>query len=512
MKKSVIVVSDADAEIAPEILTILKESGFIVTVAGPLAAARDDDRIPAAIAVVYQLPAHPAAKDLREMMQLITTTWPNLPVIGCMPAPVRGDERWRECNARAAFTAVAKSAAQLPALLREVEDQEPAYQPQPFKIANEEQPLVAAHSLRRDDLSGAFALVASLHLTASQTEAAFFSISGLGRLVKARTWTVYLVQNNQEPGLRLTSLASRSFSADEPLSFARTWNLELLKGCAAAERSPSKVAMEAMATAAMVRRTEDRTRVIAAPLVSRQKVIGVVEGIRGPGSRQFSISDMRVLETVTSSIAHSLSNSERIADAERLSLTDELTRLHNARYLRQFLVNEIKRARRYRTKVAALFLDLDDFKHVNDVHGHLVGSHCLMEVAALLLPSVRDTDCVVRYGGDEFVVILPEAGPNDAVIVAERIRDKVAAHVFTGGHRLKISLTVSIGVGVFPDSALSPHQLISSADQAMYEAKAGNKNCIRLGVQTFTSDHASPPDNLPPGKQFVRIPGEKFIS
>jgi len=506
MKKSVIVISDENTEIAREILTILRASGFIVSIGGPLSDAPDGDKMPAAIAVVYQLPARPSVKDLRETTQRINAAWPNLPVIACAPAPVRGDERWR------VFAAVAKSPAQLPALLREVEEQQPEYQPEPFKIVTEERPLAAAQLLRRDELSGAFALVAALHLAGSQTEAAFFSISGLGRLVKTQVWTVYLVQNNQEPGLRLASLASRSFSDDDLSSFARTWNLELLKGCVAAERSPSKAAMEAVATAAMVKRTDNRSRVLAAPLVSGQKVIGVVEGIRLPGSRPFSIVDTRALEAVTSSIAHALSNSERIADAERLSLTDELTRLHNARYLRQFLVNEIKRARRYRTKVAALFLDLDDFKHVNDAHGHLVGSHCLMEVAALLLPSVRDTDCVVRYGGDEFVVILPEAGPDDAVIVAERIRDKVAAHVFTGGHRLKISLTVSIGVGVFPDSALSPHQLISSADQAMYEAKAGNKNCIRLGVHSFTSDNPCPPDTLPPGKQFVRIPGEKLIS
>jgi diguanylate cyclase (GGDEF)-like protein len=208
-----------------------------------------------------------------------------------------------------------------------------------------------------------------------------------------------------------------------------------------------------------------------------------------------------------------LSNSVRIAEAERLSSTDELTRLHNARYLRQFLVNEIKRARRYHTRVAALFLDLDDFKHVNDLHGHLVGSHCLMEVAALLLPSVRDTDCVVRYGGDEFVVILPEAGPEHAQVVGERIRAKVEGHRFTGGRRLKISLTVSIGAAVFPDNALSPHQLISSADQAMYAAKAGNKNCIRLAAQASATGNNDQPDaHLPSGEQFVRIPDEKFIS
>jgi diguanylate cyclase (GGDEF)-like protein len=219
------------------------------------------------------------------------------------------------------------------------------------------------------------------------------------------------------------------------------------------------------------------------------------------------------LETLSISIAAALANSVRIAEAERLSLTDELTRLYNARYLRQFLVNEIKRARRYGSSVAAVFLDLDDFKRVNDMHGHLAGSHVLMEVAALTLPSVRDTDCVVRYGGDEFLIVLPDARVDDATQVAERIRAKIERQIFNGGRRLKISLTASLGVAVFPQHALSPQQLITSADRAMYQAKAANKNCVRIARDTSAS---GPPDhldsNLPTTTLFQRIPDEKPIS
>src|SRR2546426_3054437 len=150
-----------------------------------------------------------------------------------------------------------------------------------------------------------------------------------------------------------------------------------------------------------------------------------------PGSRSFSRSEAGLLGTLTIPIASALSNSVRIAEAERLSLTDDLTKLHNARYLRQFLVNEIKRARRYTSNVAAVFLDLDDFKRINDLHGHLVGSHVLMEVAAVILSSVRDTDAVARYGGDEFVIVLPDTGIGLAGIVAERIREGIGRYHFT---------------------------------------------------------------------------------
>ena len=253
---------------------------------------------------------------------------------------------------------------------------------------------------------------------------------------------------------------------------------------------------------------------IAVPLVSGERFLGVLEGVRdGAGARQFSETETSLLAALAIPIAAALANSVRIAEAERLSLTDDLTKLHNARYLRQFLVNEIKRARRYKTNVAALFLDLDDFKRVNDLHGHLVGSHALMEVASVILPSVRDTDCVVRYGGDEFVIVLPETGIDEAAQVADRIRAKIEQHQFTGGRRLKVSLTASFGIAVFPEHALSPQQLIDCADTAMYGAKAADKNCIRViaGPSDAAPDEAPSPAPVEIS-QFQRFPDEKLIS
>ena len=263
-----------------------------------------------------------------------------------------------------------------------------------------------------------------------------------------------------------------------------------------------------------IRKIEHGQRVIALPLVSGERVLGVLEGVRaGSGTRQFSATETALLTALAIPIASALANSVRIAEAERLSLTDDLTKLHNARYLRQFLVNEVKRARRYKTSVAALFLDLDDFKRVNDQYGHLVGSHALMEVAALILPSVRDTDCVVRYGGDEFVVILTETGIEEAAQVADRIRAKIEQHRFTGGRRLNVSLTASFGIAAFPQHAMSPQQLIDCADTAMYGAKAADKNCVRVISGTFAAARSEVPKLAPVEiSQFQRFHDEKLIS
>ena len=105
----------------------------------------------------------------------------------------------------------------------------------------------------------------------------------------------------------------------------------------------------------------------------------------------------------------------------------------------------------------------------------------------MILGSVRDTDALARYGGDEFVIVLPDTGMDLAGIVAERIREKISQYTFTGGRRLKLSLTASFGVATFPIHASSPQQLIACADTAMYEAKAANKNCVRFSVGPSTN-------------------------
>jgi diguanylate cyclase (GGDEF)-like protein len=513
MKKSVIVISEK-SEISPELLTILCEAALVVRPHGLAAdsACDQEQSLLPVVAVIYQLPANPEAADLQKLLQELRLTWPDLPVIACAQTDLRRQQGWREIIAQAGFDALADSAAQLPALIREVEDRENDNDRRPLKAAREELAFTLTDSLSKPQLRGALALVASLHGASSQLEAASFAVSGLGRLIRADRWTIFVPDDSAAPAVKLQSLTTRTFTRREQLAFDRKWQLELRESSSPIGQAASAAALEAVATALTVRRSEAGKRILAMPLASAERVIGVVEGFRAAADRSFSSADARLLDAVASSIARALSNSVRIADAERLSLTDELTRLHNARYLRPFLVNEVKRARRYQTKVAALFLDLDDFKQVNDLHGHLAGSHCLVEVAALLLPSVRDTDCVVRYGGDEFVVILPEAGPEDAAIVAERIRAKIAKHKFTGGRRLRIALTVSLGAAVFPDNALSPQQLISCADQAMYAAKAANKNCVRVAPDAMTNLNPAVREAVPPGNQFQRIPDERLIS
>jgi diguanylate cyclase (GGDEF)-like protein len=117
---------------------------------------------------------------------------------------------------------------------------------------------------------------------------------------------------------------------------------------------------------------------------------------------------------------------------------------------------------------------------VNDSHGHLAGSRALVEAAAVIRGSARETDVAARFGGDEFALILPETGTEGASSVAERLRDRIAAHPFLAGDGLSIRLTASVGVATLPDVANSAEELVRAADMAMYHVKESGKNGVHI--------------------------------
>lgn len=163
---------------------------------------------------------------------------------------------------------------------------------------------------------------------------------------------------------------------------------------------------------------------------------------------------------------------ERQSALEQTTVRDELTGLYNFRYLSGRLREEVRRAERYDARLAIVFLDIDQFKAFNDTYGHHKGNTALKRVADVLRLAARETDVVGRYGGEEFVVILPLAGADEAVTTAERICAAMRATTFEGDEVTPgVSLTVSCGVAVFPDHVADEIELFKAADTAMYEAK-----------------------------------------
>lgn len=165
-------------------------------------------------------------------------------------------------------------------------------------------------------------------------------------------------------------------------------------------------------------------------------------------------------------------------ELERLAITDELTAVYNRRYMAQTLDRECNRARRYRRDLACLMIDLDDFKLYNDRHGHLVGDVALKQVAAAISQCVRQTDVVVRFGGEEFVVIMPEAHPDAARLAAERIREQIAGQSIAVGDAA-VGITVSIGLCTSNDEhEMQPDTMLACADGSLRRAKTSGKNRV----------------------------------
>jgi diguanylate cyclase (GGDEF)-like protein len=155
---------------------------------------------------------------------------------------------------------------------------------------------------------------------------------------------------------------------------------------------------------------------------------------------------------------------------ERLSLTDELTQLHNLRALRTKLKEEQARSLRYHGKYSVLLLDVDHFKHYNDTQGHPAGDQLLQTLGKLLKEQCRSTDFAARYGGEEFLILCPEINHARALVHAERYRKLIETC------REMNAITVSIGVASFPESGLTADEVIQAADQALYLSKQNGRN------------------------------------
>lgn len=203
--------------------------------------------------------------------------------------------------------------------------------------------------------------------------------------------------------------------------------------------------------------------------------LGAIDYITKP----FNIDQIRI---IVSNAVKERSLKRQAAEGEfykELSRKDGLTDLYNHRFFHQLLETEISRGKRYNRVVSLIMIDIDNFKRFNDSHGHPAGDVALRQLARLLKQSSRACDFVARYGGEEFAIIAPEAPPDAARRMAERIRSEVADAAFEGEEAMPGgSLTISLGVATFPVQAADKSELVERSDQALYRAKALGRNRV----------------------------------
>ncbi len=206
------------------------------------------------------------------------------------------------------------------------------------------------------------------------------------------------------------------------------------------------------------------------PLHSRGRSVGVLAfGARATGV--FDDETVVRLQPLADSVAVALENIRLFQRTREMSITDEITPLFNFRFFHQILERELKLVDRYRSVLSVIFLDLDRFKPINDTYGHLRGSRVLREVGFLLRAAVRETDYPARYGGDEFVVILPQTDRRSAEALAEKLRRLIEGHTFLQEEGINARIGVSLGVASYPQEADTKEKLVRLADERMYADK-----------------------------------------
>src|SRR5271165_5388395 len=225
--------------------------------------------------------------------------------------------------------------------------------------------------------------------------------------------------------------------------------------------------------------TQLQTRsVICVPLRSKHRVLGVIQLVNA--NVGLSEQELFFLHALCDYAAIAIENARSVEKIQELTITDDCTGLYNARHLYKTLETEVYRSSRFGYEFSVIFIDLDHFKSVNDTHGHLIGSKLLAEIGYLVKAQLRLIDFAFRYGGDEFVVLLPQTSKDQALVVAKRLRDALRANRFCQDEGLNLNVRASIGLATYPHDARTAHDVIRQADGMMYMVKNSTRDNIGI--------------------------------
>jgi len=242
-------------------------------------------------------------------------------------------------------------------------------------------------------------------------------------------------------------------------------------------------------------KTKMETRsIVAVPVRFRDNCLGVIELINCVGPDGFDPRDLKLLEALSDFAAIALENARHVKRIHELTIKDDCTSLYNARHMGFILDTEIYRSQRYNYEFSIVFIDLDHFKQVNDTHGHLVGSRLLAEMGDALKGNCRLIDFAFRYGGDEFVILLPQTSKENAINVARRLHRLIRETKWLTKEGLDIHITPSVGLAAYPIDSKTKEGLLHLADEAMYLVKNTNRDSVavaNIGILPAASSEAA---------------------
>lgn len=231
------------------------------------------------------------------------------------------------------------------------------------------------------------------------------------------------------------------------------------------------------------RTSAEVSSIMTKPLIIADEVIGAVQVFAFEG-RRFSVEDQSLFHAVTDELAVAMRHARMLEETSRMAITDPLTGLYNYRFTQDFLRKRLSESRRRKRPLAIVMADVDNLQAINERFGHEVGDRVLREFGQRLAGSVRLSDVVARYGGDEFLVLLPETQLSDAVMLAERMAQSIAQYEWGLGDG-EVSVTASLGCASFPEAGSQMQMLLKAADAALYRAKQSGKNTVFPRLDTL---------------------------
>ncbi|HUQ50181.1 MAG TPA: sensor domain-containing diguanylate cyclase [Terriglobales bacterium] len=306
-------------------------------------------------------------------------------------------------------------------------------------------------------------------------------MDNIAKFFKPDTWSLLLVDEQKE---ELYFAIAVGPAADT----LKTLRLKVGEGIAGwvAKHGESLIVPDVYTDPRFAKRIDEMTKwqtrsMICVPLKSKHRVLAVIQLINSPLD-SFGENEMFFLHALCDYAAIAIDNARAVEKIQELTITDDCTGLYNARHLYKTLEAEVYRSQRFGYEFSIVFLDLDHFKQVNDVHGHLIGSRLLNEIGYRIKSTLRLIDYAFRYGGDEFVVLLPQTSKDQGIVVAKRLRDVIRNTPFVMDG-ITLSIHGSFGMATYPEDAKSAHEIIRQADEMMYMVKNNSRDAIAVAQQ-----------------------------
>lgn len=217
--------------------------------------------------------------------------------------------------------------------------------------------------------------------------------------------------------------------------------------------------------------------IICLPLVIRRKCLGVIEIVNVEDMKIFELEDFPILTILADYAAIAIENSRYVDKIRKMSIMDEYTGLYNSRYLHQVLDEFFSKTGR-KVQLSIVFLDIDDFKSVVDKYGHLLGTRVLKEIGETISSNLSKEDILIKYGGDEYIIILPDRSKPQAVILSENILSAIREATYLESEAEPARVTASIGIATYPEDAETKKELLILADNALFKVKSSRKNRV----------------------------------